>query len=130
MKIAIDVFLYASFLVQGISRCIHYPIYLLIFFFFLMYCFKFSDVVVFFFILLFVAWLFISQCLFSGDNPGVGIALDGRALGGEGMGGLEEESYWNHRNAAPVGSITFLEKQKTRRGGEGREGRREGGGCS
>lgn len=26
MKIAIDAFLYASFLVQGISRCIHYPI--------------------------------------------------------------------------------------------------------
>lgn len=93
-----------------------------------MYCFvKFSDVVfvVFFSILLFVAWLFISQCLFSGDNPGVGIALDGRALGGAGV--LEEESYWNHRNAAPVGSITFLEKQKTRRGWEGRGERGVGG---
>lgn len=26
MKVAIDAFLYASFLVQGISRCIHYLI--------------------------------------------------------------------------------------------------------
>lgn len=32
----------------------------------------------------------------------VGIALDGRALGG----GQRSQSYWNHRNAAPVGSIT------------------------
>lgn len=31
----------------------------------------------------------------------------------------EEESYWNHRNAAPVGSITFLEKKKTGSGGGG-----------
>lgn len=62
--------------------------------------------------------------VFSGDNP-VGIALDGRALG---KGGLEEESYWNHRNAAPVGSITFLEKQKTGRGGDGRR-ERGGGWC-
>lgn len=31
--------------------------------------------------------MFISQCLFSGDNPGVGIALDGRALGKWGFGG-------------------------------------------
>lgn len=67
-------------------------------------------------ITLFVAWWFISQCLFSGDNPGDGIALDGRALGSR-WGGWRK-SYWNHLNAAPVGSITFLEKQKTRRGGE------------
>lgn len=33
----------------------------------------------------------------------------------------EEESYWNHRNAAPVGSITFLEKKKTGSGGVGGE---------
>ncbi len=46
----------------------------------------------------------------------VGIALDGRALGG----GQRSQSYWNHRNAAPVGSITFLEKEKEK-WGEGRE---------
>lgn len=96
-----------------------------------MYCFvKFSDVVFVVFFLYFYLLLgcLFSQCLFSGDNPGVGIALDGRALGAVG-GVLEEESYWNHRNAAPVGSITFLEKQKTRRGWEGR-GERGGGVCS
>lgn len=38
----------------------------------------------------------------------IGIALDGRALGG----GQRSQSYWNHRNAAPVGSITFLRKEK------------------
>lgn len=72
---------------------------------------------------------FKNQCLFSGDNPGVGIALDGWALG-EGAEGEEEEeeeeSYWNHRNAAPVGSITFLEKQKTWMGWGGGGGREEG----
>lgn len=46
----------------------------------------------------------------------VGIALDGRALGG----GQRSQSYWNHRNAAPVGSITFLEK-KNEKWGEGTE---------
>lgn len=46
----------------------------------------------------------------------VGIALDGRALGG----GQRSQSYWNHRNAAPVGSITFLEKEKEK-WGEGAE---------
>ncbi|KAI9542340.1 hypothetical protein NQZ68_020687 [Dissostichus eleginoides] len=37
----------------------------------------------------------------------------------------EEESYWNHLNAAPVGSITFMEKTEDkvgrRGGGEGEE---------
>lgn len=40
----------------------------------------------------------------------------------------DEESYWNHRNAAPVGSITFLEKQKKRKGRvDGGERKEEGG---
>lgn len=41
MKVAIDAFLYASFLVQGISRCIHYPIDFFYFFLFVLLCFLF-----------------------------------------------------------------------------------------
>lgn len=117
MKVAIDAFLYASFLVQGISRCIHYPID---FFYFCSALFF----VVFFSIILFVACLFISQCLFPETIQELALHLMAELWVGSGGGGvlLEPPERRSCRKHHLLGETEDEEGRKGR-GGE-REKRR------